>query len=129
MTNKATPPREVLNELPDYFMGCLIFYDEYGTDNMRWIVYDGRRKVRCVSRSAAEKYAAEVSRLTSQDDINHLMIAHHHLKRAYQTLDKSAKNMDIETRLWIELKAVEIRKIADAVDLLIDQRIKRTNEI
>lgn len=127
--DKTTPPREILNELPDYFLGCLIFYDEFSDDNMRWILYDGRRKIRCISRSAAEKLAAEIATKITDDGINHLMVAHHFLRRAHQTLDKMANESDVETRLWLQLKALEVRKIADAIDTLIAQQIKRTTDL
>jgi len=127
--DKTTPPREILNELPDYFLGCLIFYDESSDDNMRWILYDGRRKIRCISRSAAEKLAAEIATKITDDGINHLMVAHHFLRRAHQTLDKMANESDVETRLWLQLKALEVRKIADAIDTLIAQQIKHTTDL
>lgn len=127
--DKSTPPREILNELPDYFLGCLIFYDEFSDDNMRWILYDGRRKIRCISRPAAEKLAAEIATKITDDGINHLMVAHHFLRRAHQTLDKMANESDVETRLWLQLKALEVRKIADAIDTLIAQQIKRTTDL
>ena len=121
--NKSTPPREVLNELPDYYLGHLIFYDDRENDAMHWVVYDGRTKVRCVSKAAAEKYISEKVADISETEINHSMIAHHHLTRAWKALDRAANDSEVEDKIWLELVSVEVRKIADKVDTFISQRI------
>lgn len=121
--NKSTPPREVLNELPDYYLGHLIFYDDGEDDAMRWVVYDGRTKVRCISKAAAEKYISEKVATISDVELNHTMIAHHHLTRAWKALDKEANDSEVEDKIWLELVSVEIRKIADKIDIFISQKI------
>lgn len=126
MASNSTPPREVLNELPDYFLGCLIYYDYDEGDSMRWICYDGRTKYRCATRSAAETCARQISRVSTNAQVGHLMLANHFLTRAWKAMDKAAAESDIDTRLWLELKAVETRKLSDAVDTLISQKIKGT---
>lgn len=123
--NKSTPPREVLNDLPDYFLGCLIYYEDNPDNMMNWICYDGRQRYRCISRTAAEECARQCQNLTTKDGVGHLMTAHHFLTRAYKSLDKAAAESDVETRIWLELKAVETHRMADAIDILISQRIKR----
>lgn len=116
------PSTQDLKFIPDYYLGCLIFYDEFTDDNMRWVCYDGRQRYRCVSRAAAMQMAAELSKLVTTEGIGHLMLSHHFLTRAWQAMDKAAAESDIETRLWLELKAVETHKLADAIDLLISQK-------
>lgn len=125
----TTPPRDVLNELPDYFLGCLIFWDNDEGDNMRWICYDGRTKYRCATRAAAEACARQLKGVATHEQIGHLTSAHHFLTRAWKSIDKAAAESDINTRLWLELKAVEVRKLADAVDTLISQKIQSKNKI
>lgn len=125
----STPPREVLNELPDYFLGCLIFWDNEDNDNMRWICYDGRTKYRCATRAAAEACARNLTNKSNDEQVGHLLTAHHFLTRAWQSLDKAAAKSDINTRLWLELKAVEVRKLADAIDTLTAQKIKNTDKL
>lgn len=124
-----TPPRDTLKELPDYFLGCLIYYDDTPDNSMKWICYDGRQKYRCISRQAAENCARQLKNLVTQDGVGHLITAHHFLTRAYHAIDKAAAECDTETRLWLELQALDVRKLADAIDLLISQKIKRINNL
>lgn len=123
------PSTQDLKLLPDYYLGCLIYWDEQGDDTMRWICYDGRTKYRCATRAAAENCARQI-RLTSTDEqCGHLMSAHHFLTRAWRALDKAAAASDVETRLWLELKSVEARKLADAVDTLLSQKMPSKSKI
>jgi len=130
MTNKVPPPISSQDPkfLPDYYAGCLLYLDDASDDNMRWICYDGRQRHRCISKAAAMRCAEELHNLITKDGIGHLMHSHHYLTRAWQSLDHAAAQSDIETRLWLELKAVEVHKLADAIDILISQRIKTNQE-
>lgn len=131
MNNGIYPPPSTidLKFIPDYYLGCLIYHEDIEDNTMKWICYDGRTKYRCISRAAAEKCAQQLHHLMTEEGVGHLMSAQHFLTRAWKTLDKAAAESDIETRLWLELKAVETRKLADAIDLLISQRIKRTDNL
>lgn len=124
----TTPPHEVLNELPDYYLGCLIYHDDEEDNAMRWICYDGRTKYRCATRSAAEACARKITRLATDEQIGHLTTSFHFLTRAWRAIDKAAAESDVNTRLWLELKAVEVRKLADAIDTLISQKIPNINK-
>lgn len=95
---------------------------------MNWICYDGREKMRCISRASAEQYARSIRLKTTEEEIGHLMSAHHFLTRSWKAIDKAAAKSDVETRLWLELKAVEARKMADAIDLLISQKMPLKDE-
>ena len=123
------PPTQELNNLPDYYLGCLIYWEEQGEDTMRWICYDGRTKYRCATRAAAENCARQIRLSATDEECGHLMLAQHFLTRAWRTLDKAAAASDIETRLWLELKAVETRKLADAVDTLLSQKLPLKSKI
>lgn len=125
----STPPHDVLKDLPDYFLGCLIYYDDSPDNSMKWICYDGRQKYRCISRYAAENCAKQLHNLTTEEGVGHLITAHHFLTRAYKAIDKAAAESDTETRLWLELKAVDVRKLSDAIDLLTSQKIKRKDNL
>lgn len=123
--DRNTPPSEVLNELPDYYLGCLIYYDVTEDDNMRWIVYDGRQKVRCISRQVAEAYARKMAAITAPEEVGMLMQSHHFLKRAYKSLDKAAEHANVEDRLVLQYKALEVRKVADLIDTMIAKKIDK----
>lgn len=125
MTNKLTPPPPQNNTdtVPDFFLGCLIYYDWFSDDAMKWVCYDGRDKVRCISKTAAMNHARSISTITTEDQIGHLMFSHHFLTRAWKTLDKAADTSGVSDRLWLQQKAVDVRKIADAIDILISQKI------
>lgn len=109
------PPSAILDELPDYFLGCLIYYDNDPNNNMKWVCYDGRDRYRCITRSAAESCAKTLKSRNSDLQIGHLQVAYHFLFRAWHILDKAAVESDVSTRLFLEMKAVEVRKIAMAI--------------
>lgn len=125
MTDNLIPPPPANNTdtVPDFYLGCLIYYDWYSDDAMKWICYDGRNKVRCISKAAAMNHAQSISDYITDGEIGHLMFAHHFLTRAWRTLDKAAEASGISDRLWLQQKAVDARKIADAIDTLISQKI------
>lgn len=127
--NRITPPDKVLNELPDYFLGRLIYFEDTPNENMKWVVYDGRTKVRCISRTAAENCIRQQVATTSKEQISHLMVGHHFLQRAWKAIDRAAQESDINDRLWLERKSVEVRAMGAALDLLISQKMKKESEL
>ena len=52
------------DELPDYYLGHLIYFDYWTPNNCRWVVYDGHGTVRCTSRQSAMHY------IESQQPVN-----------------------------------------------------------
>lgn len=112
-------------DLPDYYMGRLIIHDEDSDDNMRWIVYDGLTQVRCVSRTAAQKYIQENALRVNDDALHYLYIEHDRLRRSYMHLDQIASMLPAADRPTIEAIAVNLRKIADSLDTYLAQQVPR----
>ena len=112
-------------DLPDYYMGRLIIHDEDSDDNMRWIVYDGLTKVRCVSPTAARKYIQEKALKVNDDALHYLFIEHDRLRRSYMHLDEIAAMLPAVDRPTIEAIAVNLRKITDCLDTYLAQQVPR----
>lgn len=123
--NQADSWHNASDFLPDYAFGCLIYYDDVSDDNMKWIVYDGRMKVRCISKKAAYHYAAQQANAVGTEVINFLMIGYHHLTRGYNAIDRAAPMMPVEIKLECEAIALAVRKLADKIDSIIAQNLPK----
>lgn len=114
-------------EVPDYFAGRLIYHDDISPETMRWVVYDGHRKIRFTSRPAAERWCAAESLKVHSEVIDRLMVAYLYADKAKQALDAAASFAN-ELRQEIEFYALEIRKISDKIDTIIAQSCTRTKD-
>lgn len=119
--DKCTPPPQ--NELPDYYLGRLIYHDELGDDNCRWVIYDGVHTIRFPSRAAAERYCVEVSLKIDDDVTQNLMRCYEGLRRSYVLLDKVADKTPVSHKLKLQQIALDVRKAADQLDGIIAQSI------
>lgn len=119
--DNTIPPQ--IGELPDYYLGRLIYYDDLGDDNCRWIIYDGVNTIRFPSRAAAERYCIEVSLKISDDSIQNLMRSYEYMRRSYLILDKAAQLSPANHRLLLESIALKVRLMADKLDSIIAQII------
>lgn len=115
-------------EPPDYFAGRLIYYDDISPETMRWVVYDGHRKIRFTSRRAAERWCAAESLKIHSEVIDRLMVAYLYADKAKQALEAAASFAN-EMRQEIEFYALEIRKISDKIDTIIAQSCTKTKDI
>ena len=113
------------DDIPDYAFGRLIYYDGVSEDNCRWIVYDGRQYVRCTSKTAAYKFAAEQANAVGSECIHFLMVGHHHLTRGYKAIDRAAAMMPVELKLECEAIALQVRRLADKIDSIIAQNLTK----
>ena len=112
-------------EIPDYFAGRFIYFDDISPETMRWVVYDGHRKVRFTSRHAAERWCASESLKIHSEVIDRLMVAYLYADKAKQALEAAASFAN-EMRQEIEFYALEIRKISDKIDTIIAQSCTKT---
>lgn len=121
------PPRGIMNSLPDYVHGRLIFEDTSGENNCRWVVYDGRRFIRTPSRRAAEQLAAQQQKEahTSLDDV---YLAMHHLQRAEESLQTAVKNSSIVHKLTLQAYQTAVGKLSAKIDDFIYQNSHRYEE-
>ena len=104
------------NSIPDYFAGRLIYYDGISDETMRWVVYDGHRKVRFTTRAAAEKFAAEEAANFKNDLMERLFLANLYADKARQALDAAATFAPENLKLTIEKLALGFRKGNDLID-------------
>lgn len=111
--------------LPDYAFGRLIYRDDVLDDNMKWIVYDGRTKVRCISKKAAYQFAAQQANAVGSEAIHFLMVGHHHLTRGYNAIDRAAPMLPVEIKLECESIALAVRRLADKIDSIIAQNLTK----
>lgn len=114
------------SSIPDYVAGRLLYFDEFGNDNMRWVLYNGNSSIRFPTRTEAEKYAWQHATEVSEESINYAMVAFSNLVRAANLLHRAAnKNPDQDIRLQLEQLSVYTRKLSDKIDILISQQIKK----
>lgn len=117
---------EEAKKIPDYFAGRLIYFDDLSNETMRWVVYDGRQKVRFTSRAAAERWSAAESMKLHSEVLDRIMVAMLYLDKAKNALDAAA-TFTAEMREEIEFYALEIRRIEDKLDTIISQSCTHTN--
>lgn len=132
MKNETQEPQEQTDiwhndgdDLPDYAFGRLIYRDDVTHDNMRWIVYDGRQYVRCISKKAAYHLAATQANAIGAEPIHFLMVGHHHLTRGFNAIDKGASIMPVELKIECEAIALQVRRLADKIDSIIAQNLTK----
>lgn len=109
---------EIDNSIPDYFAGRLIYYDGISAETMRWVVYDGHRKVRFTTRAAAEKFAAEEAAKFENEVFERLFLASLYADKAQKALDAAATFASDALKSELESNALAIRKIVDKIDLI-----------
>lgn len=116
---------EIDNSIPDYFAGRLIYYDGISAETMRWVVYDGHRKVRFTTRAAAEKFAAAEAAKFENEFIERLFLANLYADKAKSALEVAATFAPENLKQTIELLALDIRKVYDKIDIIIPQTWKQ----
>ena len=112
------PPHDSMynNDIPDYYLGCLLYYDEFGDDNCRWVVYDGANKVRCPSRTAAIDYITN-TRLNRDEQITRLIVnARLHLNRAIELLKTASRDQGGAEGLVFERISARLRPYLTELD-------------
>lgn len=113
------PPPVHTNELPDYYLGCLIYFDEDSKDECRWVVYDGNSKVRCPTRHDAIDYIAS-TRLNTDEKLSRLFVdARVSLSHTMQILDRAAKYASGPRALLLQRLAVRLRPVLVELDNII----------
>lgn len=117
----TTPPPDLQpNELPDYYMGFLIFYDEFSDDKCKWVLYDGSARVRCPTRKDAMNYITERKVENSATAITSRIIdARISLNRAIRQLDAAACVVGGLEKLQLERLAVKLKPVLVEIDNIV----------
>lgn len=120
------PPIDMRNQnsVPEYYLGRLIFFDDTGEDNMRWVIYDGRKFCRASSMSEARRYCEEQALSVDEDTIKRLRALHYRLSADIREFDKVALFLPADTRIYLQSISVGIRQLADKIDNIIRQHEK-----
>lgn len=118
METKTTPPplNVCTEDFPDYYFGMLLYYDLDGTDNCRWVVYNGDKKVRCPTRRDALDYIMSAAKNTSETGARLILDARMSLNRAINALDKAASYETGTQRLLLERLTVKIKPVLVELD-------------
>lgn len=104
------------DELPDYYLGCLIYFDELGTDNCRWVVYDGFNRVRCPTRKSAIDYICS-NRMNRNEELTRLLFsARLHINHAHDDLERAARLAAGPSQLLYENLSVKLRPFLVELD-------------
>lgn len=119
MDNYPPPTNVCTDGLPEYYLGCLLYYDGDTKDNCRWVVYDGHSRIRCVTRDAAVDFIAKNYREDNSKSYTLLVAARMHLQAAYKDLLKASAEATGPKKLCIEQTSARIRPYIVALDNLI----------
>lgn len=98
-------PVNVATNLPDYYFGQLIYFDEFGEDSCRWVIYDGLRKWRFPTKKAAMRWAEE-------QKIDFPGTPSARIARVRALIDEAMKTLDLEADNSKPLESEILRKIA-----------------
>lgn len=124
---KPTPPPQQFtmdrNDVPDYYCGRLIFYDD--SEAMHYVVYDGLKKVRFATRTAAEKFCIEKAYEIQTEAFGEISRAFHHLTRASIVLRQLNLKYPMDERVQLESISVNARRMADALDTILAKYIPK----
>lgn len=117
----TTPPPDLQpNDLPDYYLGFLIFYDEFSEDQCKWVVYDGNTRVRCPTRKDAINYISERKAENMTTAITPRIIdARISLNRAISQLDAAACAAGGLEKLQLERLAVRLKPVLVEIDNIV----------
>lgn len=111
------PPHETFSNVPDYYLGCLLYYDTDGEDSCKYVVYDGTSRVRCPTRSSAMDYIRDRhERLSGQDLSARIIDARISLNRAIQQLDQAANETEGLEQLIFRRLAVRLKPVLVDID-------------
>ena len=121
MDNKLPPPPNILiDNLPDYYLGYLLYYDDQSDDNCRWVVYDGTNKIRCPSRTAAINYITTTRNAISKEEIARpLTSSRLHLQHAINDLITVTRLTTGPTKMVTERLSSRLRPFLIELDNLI----------
>lgn len=103
-------------DIPDYYRGSIIYYDDSSDDNCRWIVYNGHHKVRCPTKRDAYNYINETTMKTNDTTIRLIQQARGHIINAIRLLDKAASYESGAQRLTLEKLSVSWRPLLVEID-------------
>lgn len=106
----------MVNSIPDYFMGRLIYELDDG-DSCRWAVYDGDKVQRFLTRARAEEWCVEHTKDVGSEEQEKLKLATSRITSGYLLLDKVAP-LFINEREVLEGLALELRQIVDKIDII-----------
>lgn len=106
-------------ELPDYYLGCLIYYDGDGDDNCRWVVYDGRNYVRCATRRDATDYINKLTDRSEGETRRQLISARIDVNSAIEKMEAAAVMSEPARRLLLQRHAVRLRPVLVDLDNII----------
>ena len=104
------------SDLPDYYLGKLLYFDDCTDDNCRWVVYDGHSKVRCATRRDAIDYIQSHSLVDHTETMRRMIYARTLLARAMMMIDAAADRETAATQLLLRRLAVTIRPIIIEID-------------
>lgn len=120
--DSTPPPRD--NSLPDYIAGKLVYKDVNSDDNMRYVVYDGRTRIRFMTWHQAVSWCVHQAYDYDNEFVYNATTVYHKLLTTGNHLEKLAGQSRPEDKILLEQLSVNVRKIADYLDTFISQIVK-----
>lgn len=112
-------PPPAKNEVPDYFLGRLIFEMNDG-NACKWVVYNGNDMLRFPSRSAAEKWCIKHTYQVDKEDVGKILQCIARLNSCYQLIDDLSPRITEDT-IRLQGIAFSIRRNSDDLDILVSK--------
>lgn len=111
---------EQRDQLPDYYLGFLIMFDEFSEDACKWVVYDGTSRVRCPTRASAVDYVTDRYNARRGAGIQSQLIdARISLNHAITQLDAAANACGGVEKSHLQLLAVRLKPVLVDIDSII----------
>lgn len=108
---------EQRDQLPDYYLGFLIMFDEFSEDACKWVVYDGTSRVRCPTRTSAIEYITERYKQRSGLCFKSRIIdARISLNHAIEQLDAAANELGGVEKFHLQRLAVRLKPVLVDID-------------
>ena len=103
------------SELPDFVCGRLIYYDSnpLHRETMRWVVYDGIKKVRCSTKQSAISYAVSQANRFNHEHLIDLANSIAMIRQGIAKAEKVANAQPADVRQRIERLTLQLRLTTD----------------
>lgn len=103
--------------------GYIIKYDTDSNDACRWVVLDGNKKIRCLTRTAAMRICCQMAAWTmhyNEKTTVALMLATDYADKAWRQLEPIVNDASGEDSEELALISLQLRKLTDKLNKYIE---------
>lgn len=111
--------------------GYIIKYDTDSNDACRWVVCDGNKKIRCLTRTAAMKICCQMAAWTmhyNEKTTVALMLATDYADKAWRQLEPIVNDASGEDSEELALISLQLRKLTDKLYKYIETNERKNKQ-